>query len=148
MKVVKVPNTVIAIIYRVLQLLIFAYIIGYGNVTSSSSSKGDFHLVTSSGTKKAIKNSKNPMARASSKSKDWRKSQRMHRHRICGTPLNTRSLHWYVHLSVDASIVIVLHQENNAFFIATRQIVTYDQTEGNCASVSDNGSSLSPCLSG
>ncbi len=31
--------------------------------------------------------------------------------------------------------LIVLYQENNAFFIATRQTVTYDQTQGTCPTV-------------
>lgn len=32
---------------------------------------------------------------------------------------------------------MTVYQENNAFFIATRQTVTYGQTEGVCPTVSD-----------
>jgi cation transporter protein len=110
-KVVKVPNTFIALINRILQLLIFAYIAlyivwwkkGYQEFQEPRGTS----VIKVKGVAKVIGNSTVPYIQA-----------------------NTEHL-W------DNTEYQLPPLENNAFFIATRQIVTYNQKEDKCASALD-----------
>lgn len=111
-KVVQVPNTKIAVIYRILQVAIFAYIACY--------------IVWY---KKGYQEFQEPRGTSVIKVKGI---GRVTERRSDGSSNSTKNLLW------DTGDYQLPPLENNAFFIATRQIVTYNQTRDVCASALDD----------
>ncbi|CAF3453675.1 unnamed protein product [Rotaria sp. Silwood1] len=105
-KLVKVPHTYIAIVHRILQLIILAYIIGYIVIWK----KGYQQIQEPRGTS-VIK--VKGIARAIGNNSTFYTSE------------DTK----YVWDTPEYEMPAI---ENNAFFIATRQTVTYDQKQGRC----------------
>ncbi|CAF4202237.1 unnamed protein product [Rotaria sp. Silwood2] len=126
-KLVKVPHTYIAIIHRILQLIIFAYIIGYIVLW-----------------KKGYQQIQEPHGTSVIKVKGIAK--------VTGnnSTFYTSDETKYVWDTPEYEIPPI---ENNAFFIATRQTVTYGQTRGLCpTALADklfcNGTATDPCKKG
>ncbi|CAF1082300.1 unnamed protein product [Rotaria sordida] len=107
-KVVQVPNTLIAIVYRLIQLIIFAYIALY--------------IVW---LKQGYQQFQEPRGTSIIKVKGIAK--------VAGNE-TIRFVHADQTHLWDTAEYQMPPLENNAFFITTRQIVTYDQTEGDCPS--------------
>jgi P2X purinoceptor 4 len=111
-KEVKIPNTFIAVVNRILQLLIFAYIALY--------------IVW---WKKGYQQFQEPRGTSVIKIKGIAK--------VSGndTERYIRADSGYLWDTAEYQIPPI---EENAFFLATRQIFTYNQQEGNCASALDD----------
>ncbi|CAF1234540.1 unnamed protein product [Adineta steineri] len=107
-KVVQVPNTFVALLYRLLQLIIFAYIalyiVWYKQGYQQFQEPRGTSIIKVKGIAKVTGNS-------------------------TISNVGTDSSHLW-----DTAEYQLPPLENNAFFIATRQTVTYNQVEGNCPS--------------
>ncbi|CAF2447127.1 unnamed protein product [Rotaria sp. Silwood2] len=126
-KVVQVPHTLIAIIYRIIQLIIICYIALY--------------IVW---IKKGYQQFQEPRGTSVIKVKGIAKVTDNE---------TTRFVHAESAFLWDTAEYQIPPLENNALFIATRQVVTYGQTEGQCPSALQDGlfcnqSSLVSCLAG
>jgi cation transporter protein len=127
-KLVKVPHTYIALIHRILQLIILAYIIGYIVLW-----------------KKGYQQIQEPHGTSVIKVKGIAKVNGQN------ASFYTSDENNYIWDIAEYEIPPI---ENNAFFIATRQTVTYGQTQGQCPTALDdklfcnNNTAMTVCKAG